>query len=538
MVALHQACQSIRTGESNLAIVGGSQLLLHPDQSMTMNMIGYVKFFLYLSYIKTNSCILIRNKFLIYSMMNPDGKCYPFDSRGSGYARGEGVGSVILKRLDLALKDNDPIHAVIVNSGVNQDGRTLGIHLPSFEAQATLAESVYQAAGIDPSETLYVEAHGTGTQAGDAVEISSIEKVFCNKPRKQNLYVGSIKSNIGHLESTSGIAGFLKTILVLKYGAIPPSIDFIIPKPSLKLEQRSISIPKDVVPLAPQGYNGTRRASLNGFGYGGTNAHIILENAQDAIERLGSSISIDISKQCISKINNEANLSASRQINEYANGSINGAMAKKNKENSHDTNKIPYIFLLSAASESALNSTTSNLINWIPHHLGCKSIRLSDLAFTLAARRSQYSWRRSVVASSSEELVKALKNSNRVKKCVTAENTKVAFVFTGQGAQWYAMGRELLYFPVYKASILKSAEVLKKIGCSWDLFAEILANQKESRLDRAEFAQPATTALQIALVDLLARCGIVPSRVCGHSSGEIAAAYASRSLSQESAIKM
>lgn len=174
-------------------------------------------------------------------MTNPDGKCYVFDSRGSGYARGEGVGALILKRLDDALKDGDPVHAVIRNTGLNQDGKTAGIHLPSSEAQVSLMRSVYKAVGLDPRDTIYVEAHGTGTQAGDQAEVKSIAEVFCNN-RDVPLLIGSVKSNIGHLEAASGMAGIMKAILILKFQSVPPNLDLIIPKDGLRLEERKIEV--------------------------------------------------------------------------------------------------------------------------------------------------------------------------------------------------------------------------------------------------------------------------------------------------------
>ena len=193
-------------------------------------------------------------------MTNADGKCYVFDSRGAGYARGEGVVSLILKCLDDAVRDGDKVHAIIRNSGLNQDGKTAGISLPNPVAQANLMRLVYRNAGLDPKDTPYVEAHGTGTQAGmksphfllklisepilgDSAEITSISEVFCAESgREDDLYVGSIKANIGHLEASSGVAGLLKAILMLKHGMIPPNIDFIKPKPTLQLEKRKIKV--------------------------------------------------------------------------------------------------------------------------------------------------------------------------------------------------------------------------------------------------------------------------------------------------------
>jgi acyl transferase domain-containing protein len=175
-------------------------------------------------------------------MLNNDGKSYMFDSRGAGYGRGEGVATVIIKRLKDALEDGDTVHAVIRNTGANQDGRTNGIMMPNSEAQEALIRSVYADAGLDPKDTLYVEAHGTGTKAGDEAEARSLGRVFGEKPRSRNLYVGSVKTNLGHLEATSGLAGLIKSILVLKKKQIPKNLNFIEPKAGLKLDEWQISV--------------------------------------------------------------------------------------------------------------------------------------------------------------------------------------------------------------------------------------------------------------------------------------------------------
>jgi acyl transferase domain-containing protein len=183
-------------------------------------------------------------------MLNPDGKCYTFDSRGAGYGRGEGVAVVIVKRLKDALEDGDTVHAIVRNSGANQDGKTNGITLPNADAQEALIRTVYAGANLDPCETLYVEAHGTGTKAGDEAEAQSLGHVFGEKQRPQNLYVGSVKTNIGHTEASSGLAGLIKSVLVLKKQQIPPNLNFIEPKPGLKLDERQISV--GVAPARPK----------------------------------------------------------------------------------------------------------------------------------------------------------------------------------------------------------------------------------------------------------------------------------------------
>jgi acyl transferase domain-containing protein len=173
-------------------------------------------------------------------MVNDDGTCYSFDSRGSGYGRAEGVAALVLKRLDDAIQDKDPIRAVIRNSGINQDGKTNGILLPSSESQEALMRSVYQSVHIDPSKVDYVEAHGTGTAAGDAAEIKSISEVFCGEGREQSLYIGSVKGNIGHVESAAGLAGIIKTVMAMEKGFIPPVSNILKVKEDLKLEERKI----------------------------------------------------------------------------------------------------------------------------------------------------------------------------------------------------------------------------------------------------------------------------------------------------------
>ena len=207
MVALHQACQGLRLRESDMALVSGVNLMLTPDAMVPMTLLH---------------------------ILNRNGRCYTFDKRGSGYGRGEGVATIVLKRLEDAIASGDPIHAVVRNTGVNQDGKTQGIALPSSEAQRELITSVYRSANIDPQSVSFVEAHGTGTEVGDKAELDSICEVFCKgKDRRGPLYVGSIKSNIGHLESCSGLAGIIKAVLALQHRVIPPNVNFEEAKESL-----------------------------------------------------------------------------------------------------------------------------------------------------------------------------------------------------------------------------------------------------------------------------------------------------------------
>lgn len=506
MVAVHEACEALRTGQATMAIAGGSQLLLSPDQSIAL------------------SCIGIANK---------DGKCYVFDDRGQGYGRGEGVAALVLKRLDDAIRDGDPIQGVVVGSGVNHDGRTKGIYLPNAEAQESLSRNVYARAGLDPTATLYVEAHGTGTEVGDAAEVQSISRVFgreAGRPEDFKLRIGSIKANIGHLESVSGASGLIKAVMVLKKNQIPPQLNFINPKTSLRLDERKIEVPVQLTQLAPDGYVGPKRVSVNSFGYGGTNASVILE----AHNETGDD---DLDLDDLSSPTPD-----------------------------------PHLVMLSANSESSLRQTMARLQDWLLSPANSSSCTqpslLLDLSHTLCNRRSIFPWRFSVVANSTSQLADLLAESskhgtftkvNKSTKQEIAVSTPfpLAFIFTGQGSQWFAMGRELLlpdkatdtasgltpsHLNVFRATIMRfndilHSEIVNSLGhkCDWDLEEELLRDADSSRLGEACIAQPATTAVQLALVDLLASWGIRPHAVCGHSSGEIAATYAAGRLTLEGA---
>ncbi|KAJ4009092.1 hypothetical protein NW752_009387 [Fusarium irregulare] len=500
LVGLHQACHSLRLGESNLALVGGSQLVIQPDVLSIMSGIG---------------------------MLNPDGKSYAFDSRGAGYGRGEGVATIVLKRLDEALRDGDRIHAIIANSGMNQDGKTPGLNTPSSEAQAALSLRVYQEAGLDPAHTSFVEAHGTGTQAGDREEIASISKVFCeDSSRTDDLYVGSVKTNIGHLEATSGIAGLLKSILILKHGQIPANLNFAEPKPSIKLYEKKIKIPNQLTKL-PSLDNGPSRVSVNSFGYGGTNCHVILE-APSAKQHLNG---------------NENGAFHHNGSAELHNGTTNGSsvtdLASPNGSSTTDNfppsdEYTPQLFILSASTEKALSSVSENIKQWASTHpLNPQTLR--SLSYTLGVHKSGLSFRRAIVASTSTELLEELDQKIHPKRASTT--VPLSFIFSGQGAQWHAMGRELITSSrCFRQSICAMDDTIRHEGGPWSLIDELSKEESESRIGEAEISQPATTAIQIALVDLLESFSIRPSRVVGHSSGEVAAAYAAGALSRENAI--
>lgn len=459
-------------------------------------------------------------------LTNKDGRSYTFDDRGAGYARGEGLGVLVLKRLDRAVADGDQIHAVIVESGVGHDGKTSGIFLPNGDAQEALARTVYARAGLDPRETLFVESHGTGTVAGDSAEVGSIARVFGREAgRTSDLPIGSIKTNIGHLEAASGVASTIKAIMVLRKNQIPPQLNFINPKSALRLQERGLKVPLELASLTPRGHTGARRVSVNSFGYGGTNAHAILE-AYDP-EPLPAA----------GHVNGNGHDGCEENVSHCCPAAGNGNLFDNTD---HDLGAGAKLIVLSANSQSSLGRMVSNMREWLASDRGQTS-SLANLAYTLNTRRSKLPWRCSIVASNLRELEAALGDA-KLRLVKSARDVALAFVFTGQGAQWFAMGRELLAdceSGEFSSSIALCNQIIKSLGCEWDIVEELTQDEQSSRLGDARFAQPITTAVQIALVDLLSSTyGIRPRAVCGHSSGEIAAAYAAGAIEKEAAMQI
>ncbi|KAL4968150.1 uncharacterized protein BDV14DRAFT_197378 [Aspergillus stella-maris] len=490
MVALHLAVQALRAGETSRAIVGGTNLLLDPDMTIAMSSLH---------------------------MINDNGKSYPFDARGAGYGRGEGVAVLVLKRLTDAIEDGDSIRAVIRHSGMNQDGKTNGILMPSSESQQALAKSLYRQAGLDPLDVSYVEAHGTGTQAGDLAELTSITRVFSGsteeRRRQRPLFLGSVKANIGHSESTSGLAGVIKTVLALEKGIIPPLAELETVKPSLEglLENGNI-----IIPQQPRNWPSDtgRLASVNSFGFGGTNAHVILESAPAS-----------------SSPQNEVHAGISDSSSFFTAGSLTPLSDSEDDLAEEE----PLLFVFSAKSKSSLEATIRDTRQWVLTH-GIAYRRRQQLSQTLF-RRSQFNWRTNIVASSYNNLLSALDDRNcRFSKA--SSNPQIVFIFTGQGAQHAGMGKELLLWTesTFARSIYTSRDILLELGASWDLAEELLRDDATSRINSSEVSQPATTAVQIAIVDLLAHLGVRPAAVLGHSSGEVAAAYAAGALGHREAL--
>ncbi|WPH00651.1 iterative type I polyketide synthase [Acrodontium crateriforme] len=553
MVALHLGCQSLRTKETSMAVVSGVTVIAYPGDLTGMSYQGF---------------------------LGQKGKCFSFDHRADGYARGEGVGTVIVKRISDAIRDGDTIRAVIRGSGVNQDGRTPGLTLPDSGAQERLIKSVYASAGLNLQDTAMVEAHGTGTTAGDPIEASAIARAFAGRKSKMPLFVGAIKSNTGHLEGAAGVAGVIKAILVLESGIIPPNANFEKVNPKIPAKKWNLQFPTQATPWPTEGL---RRISVNSFGVGGTNGHTILDDAFHYLRERGLKAShktrpVVPTKHQIEQIlkrieefphgnqdDEEAKVVANGSAtvvqstsngHSHTNGDINGhangnsgnkvtghvdAHVNGNHSNWGDLRDIERpsnIVLFSSFDEGGLRRVIKPQIEYLKSVESCGEDDkqfVKDYAFSMS-RRSNFNWRGFALGKSVSDLIA---NITTMPKAVRARgNIQIGYVFTGQGAQWYAMGRELLCFSVFKASMDEAAAYFQSLGAEWSLQEELSRSKAETKVNQALIAQPACTAIQVAIVELLRSWGVYPSRVIGHSSGEIAAAFCAGKLCRESAWKV
>jgi acyl transferase domain-containing protein len=506
LVAIHQACQSLRTGECRMALAGGVNLLLNPDQTVAMSLMR---------------------------CFSEEGRCYSFDSRGTGYGRGEGAAIVALKRLDDAIRDGNPIRAVIRNSGVNQDGKTKGIMVPNSEAQKSLIESVYREARLDPRDTPVVEAHGTGTQVGDPLEVSAIREAFrdSDETTHRPLYLGSIKPNIGHLESASGIASLIKGVVMLENRRVPATIGIEQVKPSLRLDDFGMKIPDQCVEWPA---DSIQRLSVNNFGYGGTNAHVILEAAPAVADedraRPKAQFNGATNGTSHGHSNHALNGSSEPSPGRMLNGAVNG-----NHESVVASN-TPQIISLSAESRNSLDLLRQSIASWASMQSSASSSLLKDLAYTLTARRTPMRHRIAFSARSIPDVV-SQSSSSTISSTKSSLNPQLAFIFTGQGAQYATMARSLIpLISPFRTSLQRSEDTLLQLGTSWSLLSELCEEEANARIHEPELSQAVTCAVQIALVDLLAFLDVTPDVVLGHSSGEIAAAYACGAIDQETAL--
>ncbi|KAL4803093.1 hypothetical protein BDV18DRAFT_163154 [Aspergillus unguis] len=473
LVALHQGVNSLRSGESDMAFVCGANLFLNPDMFKALSSVGLV---------------------------SPDGKSYAFDSRANGFGRGEGIATLVIKRLSDAIAAGDPIRAVVRESGLNQDGKTETITTPSEEAQVALIRDCYRRAGLNPRDTQYFEAHGTGTVTGDPIECRAIATVFKDdRPAEHPLPIGSIKSNVGHTEAVSGLASLIKVVLALERGKIPPSINFREPNPRLKLADWRLQVATELVdwPLGPEGI---RRASINNFGFGGTNAHLIVENSPAA------------------------------QNDQSATGLLTSG-----------THLDSQLLVFSARDEQACRDMVSNFKLYLQQNATPDTLEhlMQSAAYTLDKRRTRFPYiaAHHVPVKNGVENAIEIIGSPKFSPVRTTGTSRVGLVFTGQGAQWYAMGRELIStYPIFEASLRETDEHIKSFGAAWSVIEELYRNAEDTRVNTLEISTPLCVAVQISLVRLLRSWGIEPVAVTSHSSGEIAAAYAAGALSCQSAM--
>lgn len=506
LVALHQAIQTLRNREADMSVVTGANAMLNPDTFKAIGSLG---------------------------MLSPDGRSYAFDSRANGYGRGEGVATLIIKRLSDALAANDPIRAVIRETALNQDGKTDTITTPSGAAQVDLMRECYRRAGLDPRGTQYFEAHGTGTPTGDPIEAGAMAAVFSEGEGREDeanfLRIGSVKTNIGHTEAVSGLAAVIKGVLCLEKGLIPPSVNYETPNPKIKLAEWRLKVATTMEPWPDSLIGGPRRLSVNNFGYGGANAHVIMESAD------AWTTTPDLT---LSHINGNGN--SNGNSNSTGNGSANGHHAPSSS--GHEAIAL----VLSARDERGCQQMVADLTAYLKKHRSAgpeaSEQLLRNLSYTLCERRTIFQW----VAAHQVRLdddgtlnaaIHALDTPRFKPSRRPAGKPRIGMVFTGQGAQWYAMGRELLTsYPVFRQSITEAEAHLRSLGADWSLLEELQRDAKTTKVHATNISIPVCVALQIALVRLLASWGITPTAVTSHSSGEISAAYAVGALTHRQAM--
>jgi acyl transferase domain-containing protein/aryl carrier-like protein len=475
LVAAHLAAQSIWNGECSLALAGGVNVMLAPTLAIAEAKAG---------------------------MLAPDGRCKAFDAAADGYARGEGAAVVLMKPLARALADRDPVYGVIRGSAVIQDGRTEGITVPSQDAQEQTMRLAYRRAGVAPHEVQYVEAHGTGTPVGDPIEARAIASVLSgDRPEGQHCLIGSVKTNIGHLEAGAGIAGLIKAALALKHGQIPPHLHFRDPNPGIPFDDLRLRIPTSLTEWPAT--EGTRTAGVNSFGFGGTNVHVVLQEAPPS--------------------------------------QAAGHGAGPGPEDPNEAVR-PRLLPISARDNGALIDQAGLYRDFLAagrHDLG-------DVGYSASLRRSHHDHRLAVVASSSEQaaerldaFVAGLPAQGVVSgHAPLSGRPKIAFICSGMGPQWWAMGRDLLASqPAFREEIERCDAALRPYS-GWSLMEAICESEDRSRMEETEVAQPANFAIQLGLARLWRSWGIEPDALIGHSQGEAAAQYLSGVLSFDDAVRV
>jgi amino acid adenylation domain-containing protein len=463
LVAIHMATESLRKGESNMAIAGGVNLILSPELNVVFSQAG---------------------------MLSPDGRCKTFDASANGYVRGEGCAVVVLKRLKDALSDGDYIHAIIRGSAVNQDGKSNGLTAPNGLAQQDVIRQAIHDAGIKPEDIDYIEAHGTGTSLGDPIEMNAIAAVMQGRSRDNPCIVGSVKTNFGHLESAAGIAGLIKTILSLENELIPTHLHFKNVNPFIHLDEMPIKIPASSIPW--QHDQKMRLAGVSSFGFGGTNAHVIVSESP-VVQKLSRD---DIGQK---------------------------------------------VFCVSAKDRKTLFENVRNLYTFIEKN---DEPNIQEICAALSVKRTHFdhriAWFIDDRKSALEKLGEYLQRSDEgvIESAIphTSAGRKIAFLFTGQGSQYQKMGFDLyINNPTFK-QFLDQCQIIADKYLRVPLLSVIF--KEENLVNETEFTQPALFALEYSLARLLISWGISPDYVMGHSLGEYVAATISGVMSLEDGLRL
>jgi acyl transferase domain-containing protein/acyl carrier protein len=458
LVATHLAVRSIIAGECETAIVGGANAMLQPETFISM----------------------CKGRFL-----SVDGRCKTFEAGADGYGRAEGAGAVVLKTVDAAVRDKDRIYAVIRATGVNQDGRTMAIPVPNPVAQQQLAAQVREESGIAARDIGYLEAHGTGTAVGDPIEMKALGQVYgAVDGRTAAVPVGSVKGNFGHTEAAAGVASLIKAALTLHHGTVAPHFSLSNPNPEIAFDEWRLRVPLDSEPLP--GIPGQRAVAVNGFGYGGTNAHVILTEAP-------------------------APAASPERLD------------------------VPRIAPLSGRSEAAVRETAAELARTL------RDDTVDSVTAALWTRRAHHSLRTGFVYRDAEDLRTQLHDfasgaGKAPARAVGDGSVEPVFVYSGMGPQWWGMGRELLTADTTFARVAREVDAEFTAVAGWSILAEMLAEEQDSKVAQTAVAQPANFLLQVALTAELAEYGVRPAVVVGHSVGEVAAAYVSGALSLRDAV--
>jgi acyl transferase domain-containing protein/acyl carrier protein len=482
LVAVHQACGSLSSGESTLAVAGGVNLILSPAITINFSKAG---------------------------AMAPDGRCKAFDARADGYVRSEGAGIVVLKPLTKALADGDPIYAVIRGSAVNQDGRSNGLMAPNPRAQEAVLREAYRRAAVSPGDVQYIEAHGTGTLLGDPIEAKALGAVLAlNRSPQRPCRLGSVKTNLGHLEAAAGIAGLIKVVLALHHREIPPSLHFETPNPHIPFDQLPLRVQMTLEPWPKEPCPAL--AGVSSFGFGGTNAHVVLQQApQSDLERRNAECGTEHPQSDIRNTNSS------------------------------------YLLPLSARSPEALRSLAREYLDFLTRPGSAES--LHDICYSASVRRSHHEHRLAVTGNAAAQVAEGLEAFLRGEirpglssgHKLSDRRRKLVFVFPGQGSQWFGMGRTLLEREaVFREAVERCDRAMRPYG-DWSLLAELTATDAaHSSLDEVDVLQPSLFAIQVALTTLWRSWGIEPHAVVGHSMGEVAAAHIAGALSLEDAARV